>query len=273
LCTVNQFKSKTVTPGVAAKEVETNEVGVGLRLICLSDGKGCCTRLRVMEWREKCGRDGCALEKLEFVPFIMLRCSLIVLGLIAAATAVPINPEGPEPISDAPLFNTSSGYNPGAAVAFAKANCGSSQGLCAEFASRSMAAGGAGNPVITWVPDLVSVTAMLRCSHRLTLCAINSRLPAVDGRSRLENDRNAVLRPRRLCRHLRRDVLGQRPRRLLSGRRPHLPAQPRPLQARFMAALILRALCRYLCLASSHVSVSFSTSGNWGKRRVYCKGC
>jgi hypothetical protein len=190
-----------------------------------------------VEWHEKCGRDGCASEKLEFVPFIMLRCSLIVLGLIAAATAVPINPE---PISDAPLFNTSSGYNPGAAVAFAKANCGSSQGLCAEFASRSMAAGGAGNPVITWVPDLVSVTAMLRCSHRVTLCAINSRLPAVDGRSRLENDRNAVLRPRRLCRHLRRDVRGQRPRRLLSGRRPHLPAQPRPLQARFMPAPILR---------------------------------
>jgi hypothetical protein len=87
-------------------------------------------------------------------PFIMIRSSLILLGLIAAASAVPIVPQ---PISDAPLFNTSSGYNPGAAVAYAKSNCNSGQGLCAEFASRSMAAGGAGNPVITWVPDLVNV--------------------------------------------------------------------------------------------------------------------
>ena len=83
----------------------------------------------------------------------MIKSWFIVLGLIAAASAIPV----PALISDAIMVNASSGYNPGAAVTYAKANCGSSQGLCAEFASRSMAAGGAGNPVITWVPDLVTV--------------------------------------------------------------------------------------------------------------------
>jgi hypothetical protein len=83
----------------------------------------------------------------------MFKTCLIVLGLIAAASAISI----PGYISDAPMVNVSSGYNPGAAVAYAKANCNSGQGLCAEFASRCMAAGGAGNPVITWVPDLVTV--------------------------------------------------------------------------------------------------------------------
>ena len=92
-----------------------------------------------------------------FIHFVytysMIKSSLILLGFIAVASAIPI----PGPISDALMVNASSGYNPGAAVAYAKANCNSGQGLCAEFASRSMAAGGAGNPIITWVPDLVNV--------------------------------------------------------------------------------------------------------------------
>ena len=84
---------------------------------------------------------------------LMIKICLIVLGFVAAASAIPI----PGAISDALMVNASSGYNPGAAVAYAKANCNNGQGLCAEFASRSMAAGGAGNPIITWVPDLVNV--------------------------------------------------------------------------------------------------------------------
>ena len=32
-------------------------------------------------------------------------------------------------------------------------------------------------------------------------------------------------------------------------------------------------LCCYLCITSSHVSVPCSTSGDWGKHRVYCYGC
>ncbi len=59
------------------------------------------------------------------------------------------------------MFNASLGaWNPAAAVSYAKANCGSGPGLCAEFASRAIAAGGAGNPVITWVPTLQSVRAL-----------------------------------------------------------------------------------------------------------------
>jgi hypothetical protein len=88
----------------------------------------------------------------------MFKSCLIVLGIVAAASAIPV----PALISDALMVNVSSGYNPGAAVAYAKANCNSGQGLCAEFASRSMAAGGAGNPVITWVPDLVNVRPCVR---------------------------------------------------------------------------------------------------------------
>ena len=84
---------------------------------------------------------------------LMIKICLIVLGFVAAASAIPI----PGAISDALMVNASSGYNPGAAVAYAKGNCNNGQGLCAEFASRSMAAGGAGNPIITWVPDLVNV--------------------------------------------------------------------------------------------------------------------
>jgi hypothetical protein len=59
-------------------------------------------------------------------------------------------------------FNASFGaYNHAAAVSYAKANCASGPGLCAEFASRAMAAGGAGNPIITWVPTLQSVRRMV----------------------------------------------------------------------------------------------------------------
>ena len=83
----------------------------------------------------------------------MIKSCLVVFSLVAVACAIPI----PGPISDASIVNATSGYNPGAAVSYAKANCNSGQGLCAEFASRSMAAGGAGNPIITWVPDLVNV--------------------------------------------------------------------------------------------------------------------
>jgi hypothetical protein len=86
----------------------------------------------------------------------MIKSCFIVLGLIAAAAAIPL----PELITDDIMVN-SSAYNPSAAVAYAKANCGSGPGLCAEFASRAMAAGGAGNPVITWVPDLVNVYCCL----------------------------------------------------------------------------------------------------------------
>jgi hypothetical protein len=41
------------------------------------------------------------------------------------------------------------------AVSYAKSNCGSGSGLCAEFVSRCLNAGSAGNPIITWVPTLV----------------------------------------------------------------------------------------------------------------------
>jgi hypothetical protein len=46
-------------------------------------------------------------------------------------------------------------------VAYANSNCNGGQGLAAEFVSRAMSAGGAGNPVITWVPDLVKVLLLL----------------------------------------------------------------------------------------------------------------
>lgn len=94
--------------------------------------------------------------------FEMIKSCLILLGLIAAASAMPIQEPIPEIVSDALMFNASVGaYNPAAAVSYAKANCASGPGLCAEFASRAMAAGGAGNPIITWVPTLQSVRRMV----------------------------------------------------------------------------------------------------------------
>ena len=90
----------------------------------------------------------------------MIKSYLIVLCLAAAAAAIPLNEPVPDIVSDALMFNASLGaWNPAAAVSYAKANCGSGPGLCAEFASRAIAAGGAGNPVITWVPTLQSVRA------------------------------------------------------------------------------------------------------------------
>jgi hypothetical protein len=108
----------------------------------------------------------------------MFKSYLIVLGLVAAAAAIPLNQPVPDIVSDALMFNASMGaWNPAAAVSYAKANCGSGPGLCAEFASRAIAAGGAGNPVITWVPTLQSVRALfsfttasaLRAMLRLSL--------------------------------------------------------------------------------------------------------
>jgi hypothetical protein len=91
----------------------------------------------------------------------MFKSYLIVLGFVAAAAAIPLNEPVPDIVSDALMFNASLGaWNPAAAVSYAKANCGSGPGLCAEFASRAIAAGGAGNPVITWVPTLQSVRAL-----------------------------------------------------------------------------------------------------------------
>ncbi len=92
----------------------------------------------------------------------MLNSCLIVLGFIAAVTAIPLNEPIPDIESEALMLNASFGaWNPAAAVSYAKANCGSGPGLCAEFASRAIAAGGAGNPVITWVPTLQSVRLRL----------------------------------------------------------------------------------------------------------------
>ncbi len=204
-------------------------------------------------------------------PPSMFKTCLIVLGIVAAASAIPV----PGLISDALMVNASSGYNPGAAVAYAKANCNSGQGLCAEFASRSMAAGGAGNPVITWVPDLVDVRP---CVTLLNARILHSRSPTVDDQERLENDRVPVLRPRWLRRHLRRDFLRQRPRSLLSRRRPYLPAQPRPLQVVLPSCCFLSVSFASFFLSklsdpTSHASASFSTSGDWGTHRVYCYGC
>jgi hypothetical protein len=95
----------------------------------------------------------------------MFKSYLIVLGLIAAAAAIPLNQPVPDIVSDALMFNAFLGaWNPAAAVSYAKTNCGSGPGLCAEFASRAIAAGGAGNPVITWVPTLQSPTRYVRFS-------------------------------------------------------------------------------------------------------------
>ena len=100
----------------------------------------------------------------------MFKSYLVVVGLVAAAAAIPLNQPVPDIVSDALMFNASLGaWNPAAAVSYAKANCGSGPGLCAEFASRAIAAGGAGNPVITWVPTLQSVRALFSFTTALQL--------------------------------------------------------------------------------------------------------
>jgi hypothetical protein len=130
----------------------------------------------------------------------MIKRFLIVLGLIAAATAIPLNEPVPDIVSDALLFNASLGaWNPAAAVSYAKANCGSGPGLCAEFASRAIAAGGAGNPVITWVPTLQSVR--LPSSLRIPMVC-RSRLRTVVSEQRLEKHRIDLLWSSWLHRHL-----------------------------------------------------------------------
>ena len=119
----------------------------------------------------------------------MIKSYLIVLCLVAAAAAIPLNEPVPDIVSDALMFNASLGaWNPAAAVSYAKANCGSGPGLCAEFASRAIAAGGAGNPVITWVPTLQSVRALFSFTTasalRVMLCL--SLRSATICRSRLD---------------------------------------------------------------------------------------
>ena len=95
----------------------------------------------------------------------MFKLCLIALGLLAAATAIPLPAidsgdllPNVSSFDDDLLLNVSSfAYNPTAAVAYARANCASGPGLCAEFASRAMAAGGAGNPIMPRVVDLIAV--------------------------------------------------------------------------------------------------------------------
>lgn len=205
-------------------------------------------------------------------PFEMIKSCLILLGLIAAASAMPIQEPIPEIVSDALMFNASVGaYNPAAAVSYAKANCASGPGLCAEFASRAMAAGGAGNPIITWVPTLQSVR------HIVFTSAIILHLPysAVVGQQRLEKHRVRLLRPRRLHRDLRHDVPWHGSRSLLHGRRPHFPAQPLPLQVPVVPPSLHPFVLLFASTEdpTSHAFASCSTSGAWGTRRVYCKGC
>jgi hypothetical protein len=99
----------------------------------------------------------------------MFKSYLIVLGLVAAAVAIPLNQPVPDIVSDALMFNASLGaWNPAAAVSYAKANCGSGPGL-------AIAAGGAGDPVITWVPTLQS-TRYVRFSAFATASALRVML-------------------------------------------------------------------------------------------------
>jgi hypothetical protein len=102
----------------------------------------------------------------------MLKLCLVAIGLLAVATAIPLPAIDSGDLllnvsssDDDLLLNVSSfAYNPTAAVAYARANCASGPGLCAEFASRAMAAGGAGNPIMPRVVDLVAVRGIV--SHR-----------------------------------------------------------------------------------------------------------
>ena len=113
------------------------------------------------------------------------------------------------------------------------------------------------SPAARWL-QVVPAIPLLHGFQTLSMCGQAAPCPspvgpatyvlsAVDDVSRLENDRNPMLRPRWLRRHLRRDFRGQRPRRLLGGRGPHLPAQPRPLQVRSMQAHIMRV--SWFCLS------------------------
>jgi hypothetical protein len=97
-----------------------------------------------------------------------------------ATDNVPVVQPVPDIVSDALMFNAFLGdWNPAAAVSYAKADCGSGPGLCAEFAIRAIAAGGAVNPFITWAPTLQLVRALfsfttasaLRVMLRLSLCS------------------------------------------------------------------------------------------------------
>jgi hypothetical protein len=163
----------------------------------------------------------------------MIKLCLIVLSILAAAAAIPLPSIDSDDLmfnasidSDDLMFNaSSSAYNPSAAVAYARANCASGPGLCAEFASRAMAAGGAGNPIMPRVVDLIAVSRVASPRARARLMRA-----AVDDSQRLEDDRLCVLRPPRRHCHLRHHPRRQQSRSILHGWRSHLTAQPLPLQ-------------------------------------------
>ena len=219
----------------------------------------------------------------------MIKVCLIALGLLAAATAIPLPPIDYNDLllnisssdNDLLLNISSSAYNPTAAVAYARANCASGPGLCAEFASRAMAAGGAGNPIMPRVVDLIAVRAH-GVATRSCFTTFTHAPHAVDESQRLEDDRLHLLRATRSHSHLRHDPRRQQPRGILHGRRTDLPAQPLPLQVAappfFIPSpnpifLSFLSFCLRVCLALSRPSRPRSTNGAWGNRRVFCRTC
>lgn len=76
-----------------------------------------------------------------------MKLSLLTLALVGCSAAT-------EGTSTSSTLSTSS-YDPSAAVAYADSHWDDGQGLCAEFTSRSLAAGHLGVGVITYVPTLV----------------------------------------------------------------------------------------------------------------------
>ena len=200
----------------------------------------------------------------------MFKNWFIVLGLIAAASAVPIHEPIPEIVSDALMFNASVGaWNPAAAVSYAKANCGSGPGLCAEFASRAIAAGGAGNPVITWVPTLQSVrrrVSLLRCAtHVPPQWLVNNGW---------RNIGSACCGPAGSIVIYDTTPKGMDHAAFSMG--GGLISQHNPYRCRcrnLFVVLLFTLIEGSISIKQSHAFASCSTSGAWGTRRVYCKGC